>query len=108
MKIIMSDPTKYAQLLYKAYTTTSSSFFVGSVVSLSFIQSFSCLINHISLSIFSLPKDCPDSKIIGITHDFKRLLPFRSSHYRCSGQVGYELFEALLTSFIPCKLSILF
>ena len=75
---------------------------------MSFIQSFSCIINHIRLSIFSLPKDYLDSKITGITHDFKRLFPVRSSHYRCSDQVGFELFEAILTSFIPWKFSILF
>ena len=50
MKITMSDHCQQFLLC-------------GSVISLSFIQSFACIINYIGLSIFSFPKDCPDSKI---------------------------------------------
>ena len=78
----------------------------SSIVLLCFIQGFACIIDYMRFSIFSLAKYCSYSKITCITHHLKRQLPIGCSYYWCSGQMGLQLFKALLALFFPNKFSI--
>ena len=59
-------------------------------------------------SILSLAEYCSNRKITCTTHYFKRQLPIRCSYYWCSGQMGFQLFKALLAFLFPNKFSIFF
>ena len=73
----------------------------SSIVPLCFIQGFACIVDYMRFSIFSLAKYYSSSKITCITHHLKRQLLIGCSYYWCSGQMGLQLFKALLTFFFP-------